>query len=117
MGIDSIGKGSPPLESFQPPEGSALRPKDTGRTFEASRPVEVGGSVPTSAVTPLERFRCGEVDLQGYLDAKVHEATAHLTGLPPADLEAIQSALRDRLSSDPALVEVVRSVGGAHDGP
>lgn len=58
---------------------------------------------------PLERLRAGEVDVQGYLDLKVHEATAHLSTLPPIELEALRAALRDRLATDPALVDLVRT--------
>lgn len=61
---------------------------------------------------PLERLRRGEVDLDGYLDLKVHEATAHLKGLRPAELEWIRAALRDQVTQDPALAEIVRRATG-----
>jgi hypothetical protein len=62
--------------------------------------------------TALERLRAGEIDANGYLDQKVDEATAHLRRLPPAELAAIRSALRDRMSSDPALVDLFRTATG-----
>jgi hypothetical protein len=60
----------------------------------------------------LERLRAGEVDFGGYVDLKVHEATAHLSALPPVELERIRNALRDRLASDPTLVDLLHSATG-----
>jgi hypothetical protein len=59
-------------------------------------------------VGPLERLRAGEIDLERYLDLTVEEATAHLPPLPVEELDAIKTALRDRIAGDPALVELVR---------
>jgi hypothetical protein len=67
---------------------------------------------PAPAVNPLERLHRGEVDLDGYLDLKLHEATAHLAGLRPAELEEIRSVLRERVAQDPALAEIVRRATG-----
>jgi len=61
---------------------------------------------------PLESLRAGEIDLETYLDLKVAAATAHLRGLSAPQLEAIRATLRKELSSDPALVELVRVVTG-----
>jgi hypothetical protein len=65
----------------------------------------------------MERLRAGKIDVNGYVEAKVHEATAHLAALPPAELEQLKSALRDRLGSDPGLVELVRKATGAIPQP
>jgi uncharacterized protein (DUF2342 family) len=65
----------------------------------------------------LERLRAGEVDVDGYLDLKVDEATAHLATLPPGELHALRSALRDRLATDPALVDLVRTATGGVPQP
>jgi hypothetical protein len=72
----------------------------------------IGKGAPSAS--PLERLRRGEVDLDGYLDLKVHEATAHayLKGLRPAELEGIRSALRDHVTQDPALADIVRRATG-----
>jgi hypothetical protein len=114
MSIDSIGKKGPPAP---PPSGDvpgAARPAETSRPFEVSRaastPQASGVEAPRAA---LERLRAGEVDVNGYVDAKVHEATAHLAALPVGELERLRSALRDRLSTDPGLVELVRKATGA----
>jgi hypothetical protein len=60
----------------------------------------------------LERFRAGELDLHGYVDAKVREATDHLSALPPVELENIRSALRERLSGDPTLIDLLHTATG-----
>jgi hypothetical protein len=118
MGIDSIGKKGPPAPP--PPTGTegAARPTETGRTFEVSRATPSPQAGPVEAPrTAMERLRAGEIDVNGYVDMKVHEATAHLAALPPAELESLRSALRDRLASDPGLVELVRKATGAIPQP
>jgi hypothetical protein len=62
--------------------------------------------------TSLERLRAGQIDVNAYLDAKVDEATAHLHGLPRAELEAIRKMMRDQLATDPALAGLVKQATG-----
>jgi hypothetical protein len=117
MGIDRIGnKGPPPAPS---PEKAVV-----DRPSEAGAPFEIGSSAKTETRSPsqpasidppraaLERYRAGEIDFGRYLDLKVDEATAHLAALPAQDLQAIRSGLRDRLASDPTLIELVRTATG-----
>jgi hypothetical protein len=120
MGIDGIGSKGPPAP---PPAGgpsgaapSPARGPEAGRAFEVPRST---GAAPPATATPvepprgaLERLRAGEIDVHGYVDAKVHEATAHLGALPPARLEEIRAALRDRMTGDPALAELLRTAVG-----
>jgi hypothetical protein len=82
-------------------------------------PGDIDPARPTSQVEPtqpvggaLERLRAGELDLHGYVDAKVQEATAHLAALPPVELENIRSALRERLASDPTLSDLLLTATG-----
>jgi hypothetical protein len=122
MGIDGIGKKGPPAPPLPKEGATPARPAEAGRPFEVSgpaRPAPAGqtGAVAPLAPTPLERLRAGEVDVNGYVELKVREATAHLAALPPAELEAIRSALRGRLASDPTLVELVRTATGAVPTP
>jgi hypothetical protein len=110
MGIDQIGKKGPPLA---PPAGEVA----TGRAGETGRAFEMPAAGPTPSAAPaapldaprtaLARLHAGEVDTNGYIDLKVHEATAHLAGLPAPALQAIRVALRDRMAADPTLVELV----------
>jgi hypothetical protein len=78
-------------------------------------PIQEASAVPSAASSLFERLRSGAIDLNGYLDAKVDEATEHLHGLSAPELQAIRSALRDRLAHDPTLVDLVQRVaeGGA----
>jgi hypothetical protein len=113
MGIDGIGKkGPPPL----PETIGGGRVAETGRPFEVSAPRAVPSAPLAAAIEPsrtaLERWRAGEINLNGYLDLKVREATAHLAILPAPELDALRSALRDRMASDPTLVDLVRTATG-----
>ena len=63
-------------------------------------------------MSPLDRFRAGEIDLRGYLDLKVEEATAHLRDLPAAEMDDIKRTLREKLATDPELVSLVRQATG-----
>jgi hypothetical protein len=125
MGIDRIGRTPPPAPD--PEVGGASRPGPTtskNSTFQVPGS-QASGTLPSSdaravdpthaagaASTALERLRSGEVDLQGYVDLKVDEATAHLSALPPAELASIRSALRDRMTADPSLVELLQTATG-----
>jgi hypothetical protein len=65
----------------------------------------------------LEQLRVGAIDLDRYLDIKVQEATASMADLAPAQVDRVRSALRERLSSDPTLVDLVRKATGAIEIP
>jgi hypothetical protein len=60
-----------------------------------------------SIADKLVAIKAGRLSLDGYLDAKVHEATAHLEGMPPAKLETLKGMLREKLATDPPLAELV----------
>ncbi len=116
--VDRIGKGGPPL----PPAGPTgpTRAQETGKAFEVQKPAapEAQGARPAAEVgattgpTPLDRLKAGQIDLNGYLDLKVQEATAHLQGLSPVELDTIRSMLRDRMATDPALADLVKQATG-----
>jgi hypothetical protein len=55
----------------------------------------------------LARVRAGEITREQYVEARVREATAHLKGVPPSEIEALQQDLRDRCASDPLLQELI----------
>lgn len=116
MSIDRIGKGGAP--PAQPPTTGPTA--ETGKTFEVNRPDASAPARPTSAVTgtsPLERLQSGKLDFDGYLDAKVDEATAHLKSVPKVQLEQIRTMLREQLSSDPALADLVKQATGRAPSP
>ena len=102
MGIDGIGK-PPPVG----PAGGVPAPAESGADF---RLPGVEGAAPSS---DLERLERGELGLDAYLDARVSEATRHLTArLGPEQLELVRQTLRSELSADPVLVELVRRATG-----
>jgi hypothetical protein len=115
MGIDRIGQGGPPVPV--PEAGGPSRADPSGSPFRvpsaALDPVAgpQGASAP-AASTALERLRAGEIDLGGYVDLKVDEATSHLSALPVDQLESIRDSLRERIVSDPSLVDLLQSATG-----
>jgi len=120
MGIDRIGEKGRPATT--PPTTTASdRPGATQRPFETQSPRAVSPTHEPASIDPtrsaLERYRAGEIDLNRYLDLKVNEATAHLSALPEQDLKSIRNALRDRLASDPTLVELVHTATGRFPEP
>jgi hypothetical protein len=128
MGIDGIG-GKPP--GGLPPGGvggpGASRPSEASRPFEVHTEKTEGArkseapksseGVAPAASSPLDRLRAGQLDVRGYLDAKVDEATAHLHGMRAEDLDGIKRMLRDKLANDPALADLVRRATGKSPEP
>jgi hypothetical protein len=115
MGIDGIGKGRPAAPAQPKEVTDQPRAGETGRAFEVQKPASTQGAASVEATppsTPLERLRAGQVDMNGYLDLKVQEATAHLEGLNPVELDAVRKMLRDQLATDPALSDLVRQATG-----
>jgi hypothetical protein len=117
MSIENIGRKQPPTP---PPSGDVEGPAPSP---EVAVPFAISGTPAPQAGRvdaprpALERLRAGEIDVNGYVDVKVEEATAHLAALPAGQLEQLRSALRDRLAGDPGLVELVRKATGAVPQP
>lgn len=111
MSIDRIGKGP----GIVPPAVSDIQgPMPTGAR-EAFKVTRASEAAPTSA---LDRVRAGEITVDDYVDAKVHEATAHLDGkVEQEQLAFIQASLREQMASDPVLVDLVRGATGAIPRP
>ncbi len=122
MGIDGIGSKGPPVSPPVAPTAGgpsgAARTGETGRAFEVGRPAPAAPTdVPNATRSALDRLKAGEIDAHGYVEAKVDEATSHLAGLPPAQVDSIRAALRERVASDPMLVDLLRTAtGGAAPG-
>src|SRR5258706_6131364 len=121
MGIDRIGKGGapPPSGPSGPSSPKGTSPSERVRGTEPSRPFEVHAGeraaevaktsqVSATGASALERLRTGQIDMNGYLDLKVEQATAHLRGLSPVELGQVKSMLRDQISSDPAFPELLK---------
>ena len=90
MGIDRIGKGSAPppgagtgapserapterADRIRGPEPSRPFEVRTEKSAESAKASEIGA---TSGPSALERLRAGQIDMNGYLDLKVDQATA-----------------------------------------
>ncbi|CAN5370223.1 hypothetical protein BH09MYX1_BH09MYX1_22520 [soil metagenome] len=125
MAIDGIGKGggvSPPGAGGA---GGPSRARETGKTFEVDKTegaakAHANATTQTEAVTkstPLTELEAGRLSLDGYLDAKVSEATAHLESMPPAKLETLKTMLRERIASDPTLTDLVSQATGRIPAP
>lgn len=117
--VDRIGKGPKLAPAHAPPPGTPGKVGETGRTFEVQKPPGTAPVTPAGPVvgsTPIEQLRGGQIDANGYLDLKVNEATGHLKGLTPVQLDAIRNMLRDQISSDPALADLFQQATG-HSPP
>lgn len=123
-GIDGIGKrGNAGVPVGDAGEAGRAKPTGTERSNEgvatfrevakASATTEVSQVGGPTGASALERLRAGQVDLNGYLDLKVDEATAALSGLPKAELDTIRHALRTQLATDPTLADLVTKATGA----
>jgi len=127
MAIDGIGKGGG--AGGLPPTPEVRGPDETTGASPASKAFEVDRSdrarpadgahdvTNVNATSPLARLRAGEIDVHGYVDLKVDEATAPLKGLSAEQLAEIKSALRDQMRTDPGLTELVRTATGKMPAP
>jgi hypothetical protein len=112
MGIDGIGKGSAP-----PPATGIDRPTSPSGSEVGSPSAEfkVGKAAASDAPAPvsLDHVRSGAISIAQYLDLKVDEATSHLTGrLSAEQISFVRTSLREQLSSDPALIDLVKTATG-----
>ncbi len=114
MGIDGIGKpgGLPPgAGGIGGPGGpGAIK----GESFHVDK---AAGAERVEGTDPLGQLQRGDITLDQYLDTRVADAVQHLQGkLPPDQLDFVKQSLREQLSSDPVLIELVRRTTGASPG-
>lgn len=127
MAIDRIGKGgalppTPDTEGTGTVEKKGPVEKTFSATINESHGVERSDAVREAAATgvteaaqgasALARLRAGEIDVNGYVDLKIDEATKGLEGLSPAELDDIRKMLRDQMATDPGLSDLVRTATG-----
>jgi hypothetical protein len=115
--VDRIGKGGgvPPTATPDVQQKGAVDKPFQVERGESAKPTE--GVTNVQAHSPLARLRAGEIDVHGYIDLKVDEATAGLKGLAPEQLDSIKKTLRDQMATDPALVDLVRTATGQTPKP
>jgi hypothetical protein len=117
MGIDRIGKGGaapPPDLDKVGKTGAVETPFAVDRADRVKEAAPVDASQGTS---PLAQLKAGTIDVERYLDLKVDEATKTLDGLPAAQLDEIKQALREKIATDPLLVDLVKSATGKVPNP
>jgi hypothetical protein len=114
MPIDPIGKrgGLPQVPGTSGPSGA-----EPTKAFEVQKPKEATAAKAAEAVapaeaSPLERLRAGKIDVDQYVELKLDQATAHLKGMRPAEVEQVRAMLRDKIVQDPHLVDLVRQATG-----
>ena len=107
-GGGKIGGPGAPSPAIPKDAIDATKPTAGAKFGEALSRTEASGA--TSAATPLERLRSGEIDAKQYVELRVSEATAHLEGvLPPGDLDKIREDLHDLIEHDPDVAALVKS--------
>ena len=113
MGVDGIGSGGPRVGGVPPgavPDVAPVATEPTGAGAVAA------SAAPGSAA--LGRLERREIDLDGYLDARVDEAMGPLAGRLDSDrLAFVRGALREELAADPVLAELVRRATGRAPRP
>jgi len=111
MGIDGIGK--PPGASIASVGGApSTEPARAAEPFVLDRSAAVAPSDRISAA--LSSLQRGELSLDQYLDGRISDATNHLTGqISPEQLDFVKQSLREQLTTDPVLVELVQRTTGS----
>lgn len=109
MGVDGIsGRAAGAVGASEPAAAEEARAEPAQGAGSAR---DVPGASGSLALQQLER---GEIDVQQYLDARVADAVQHLEGrFPASQIDFVRKALREELSSDPVLVELVRRTAGS----
>lgn len=121
MGIDGINKpgGGIPRAGSSTPQGADSSFKSTLETDGVQGAASLDPSTRSAGTgdkSPLEQLDVGTLSVDEYLDLQVDQAVAHLEGkLPRSQLDFVRETLREQLSEDPVLVELVRRTT-AHQG-
>jgi hypothetical protein len=69
------------------------------------------GATPVSDA--LRRLAGGEIGIEEYLDARADGAVEHLRKLlPDAKLKLVRETIREQLTTDPVVIELVRRATG-----
>jgi hypothetical protein len=111
MGIDGIGKGGvrPPATGIDRSSSSTAEVGSPSNEFKVGKTAASNAPVAAS----LDQVRSGAISVSQYLDLKVDEATSHLAHrLSAEQYSFIRKSLREQLSSDPALVDLVKAATG-----
>lgn len=113
MGIDKIGKntGVQGTTGAEATEGSA----PVERSFadvHAEKTARTESTAGAASASPLDRLKSGELDVNGYIEARLDQATQGLKGLSSSQLGSVRLVLREQMMTDPGLSELVRQATG-----
>jgi hypothetical protein len=109
MGVDGIGGRAAGAVGASEPAAAEQSTSDPVPGTDRAR--DVPGAAGSFSLQQLER---GEIGVEQYLDARVADAVQHLEGrFPASQIDFVRKALREELSSDPVLVELVRRTAGS----
>ncbi len=112
MGVDGIGgNGGRPIHGIGARDLTGPEKVSSEPVVGPAAPRSLAGTVGSPALQKLER---GEINIEEYLDTRVAEAVRHLEGrVSPTQVDFVKKTLREELSSDPVLVELVRRTTGS----
>ena len=106
--MDSIGKvraaGTQPVAG----EATSVAKPGSATPFQVEAPQAPAATAPAS---PLAALRAGTIDQQGYIDAHITQATAHLSGLSPEKQQLVRDMLRELFDRHLVSLEAVGNVG------
>lgn len=113
MGIDKIGKntGVQDTTGAAATEGSAPVERSFAEVH-AEKMSRAEGTTAAAGTSPLDRLKSGELDVNGYIDARIDQATQGLKGLSSSQLGSIRLVLREQMLTDPNMSELVRQATG-----
>ncbi len=112
MAIDGIRKGGTPTVGPNTAVGSAGAPS---KAFEARQSSEAGAAPSVDAVSAsslASRVRSGELDLAGFVEAKIDHATAHLNAMSAEALSDVKQMMREKMMHDPLVSEWIAELTG-----
>ncbi|GAC1352904.1 MAG: hypothetical protein NVSMB1_20540 [Polyangiales bacterium] len=104
-GAGKIGGPAPSIPTSPDLQSTAVDRKSFGDSLAEAR-----GVSKAERTTPLEKLRARDIDLDGYVDARVRDATSHLEGvLSPSDVDKIREDLRELIANDPDIAALVKA--------
>ncbi len=104
-GPGGVGKpGGVAPGALEPAGPSPAAETSFGAVRDAAKVTDVQGP------SAIEKLKTGQIDVAGYVELKVEQATKHLVGLlPPAEIERVQTELRDLIADDPDVAALVKA--------
>ncbi len=112
MAIDGIRKGGTPVVGPTRSDEAHGASAPT-KSFDVSGAAELAGAAKAEALSSLAmRVRSGELDLAAFVDAKIEQSTSHLK-LSPEALSDVKDMMRDKMMSDPLVVDWISELTGA----